>query len=122
MRRKCYFFFYQKCLSPCSYILVNIFQKTVHILSILADIKFNVCVCLKGYTEGSTEIQGFTSVGLSNFAYNYNVSLAHTSIIHITVIATNAAGLMREVHAEDLLVDLTPPEFLCVNDGIGIYM
>jgi hypothetical protein len=68
-------------------LLVNIFQKTVHILSILADIKFNVCVCLKGYTEGSTEIQGFTSVGLSNFAYNYNVSLAHTSIIHITVIA-----------------------------------
>jgi hypothetical protein len=47
--------------------------------------------------------------------YNYNVSLAHTSIIHITVIATNAAGLMREAHAEDLLVDLTPPEILLVK-------
>jgi len=59
---------------------------------------------------------------LSNFAYNYNVSLAHTSIIHITVIATNAAGLRREAHAEDLLVDLTPPEILFVNDGIGMYV
>ena len=102
--------------------MVNRFQMTYHILSILPDTKFNVCICLKGYTEGSTEIQGFTSVGLSNFAYNYNVSLAHTSIIHITVIATNAAGLMREAHAEDLLVDLTPPEILFVNDGIGMYV
>jgi len=29
---------------------------------------------------------------------------------------------MREAHAEDLLVDLTPPEIVFVNDGIGIYM
>ncbi|VDI63401.1 Hypothetical predicted protein [Mytilus galloprovincialis] len=71
------------------------------------------------YTEGSTEVQGFTSVGLNNFAYNYNVSLAHTSVIHITVIATNAAGLRREAHAEDLLVDLTAPDIRFVNDGIG---
>ena len=28
-------------------------------------------------------------------------------------------GLRREGHAEDLLVDLTPPEILFVNDGIG---
>ncbi|XP_076113981.1 uncharacterized protein LOC143082265 [Mytilus galloprovincialis] len=72
-----------------------------------------------GYTEGSTEVQGFTSVGLNNFAYNYNVSLAHTSVIHITVIATNAAELRREAHAEDLLVDLTAPYIRFVNDGIG---
>ncbi|CAC5407072.1 unnamed protein product [Mytilus coruscus] len=72
-----------------------------------------------GYTEGSREIQGFTSVGLNNFAYNYNVSLAHTSVIHITVIATNAAGLRHEVHAGDLLVDLTPPIIDFINDGIG---
>ena len=26
---------------------------------------------------------------------------------------------MREAHAEDLLVDLTPPAILFVNDGIG---
>ncbi|VDI80173.1 Hypothetical predicted protein [Mytilus galloprovincialis] len=72
-----------------------------------------------GYTEGSTEVQGFQSVGLSNFAYNYNVSLPHTSTIHVTVIATNAAGLMTKIHAESLLVDKTPPEITCVNDGIG---
>ncbi|VDI13269.1 Hypothetical predicted protein, partial [Mytilus galloprovincialis] len=72
-----------------------------------------------GYTEGSTEVQSFQSVGLSNFAYNYNVSLPHTSTIHVTVIATNAAGLMTKIHAESLLVDKTPPEITFVNDGIG---
>ncbi|VDI08651.1 Hypothetical predicted protein [Mytilus galloprovincialis] len=59
-----------------------------------------------GYSEGSTEVKGFTSVGLNNFAYNYNISLAHTSVIHITVIATNAAGLRREAHAKDIMVSL----------------
>ena len=78
-----------------------------------------VCHCFVGYTEGSTEVQGFQSVGLSNFAYNYNVTLSHTSIIHITVAATNAAGLRREAHGEDLLVDLTPPNILFINDGKG---
>lgn len=73
-----------------------------------------------GYTEGSTEVQGFQSVGLSNFAYNYNVTLAHTSVIHITVVAINAAGLRGKAHAEDLLVDLTPPNIAYINDGIGI--
>lgn len=81
---------------------------------------FKKSYLFKGYTEGSTEVQGFTSVGLNNFAYNYNVSLAHTSVIHITVIATNAAGLRHEVHAEDLLVDLTPPYIDFINDGIGL--
>ena len=47
------------------------------------------------------------------------MTLAHTSIIHITVVATNAAGLRREAHAEDLLVDLTPPDIVFINDGIG---
>lgn len=74
-----------------------------------------------GYSEGSTEIQAYTSVGLNNFAYNYNVTLAHTSLIHITVIATNAAGLTRKAHAEDFLVDLTPPIIMFVNDGIGMF-
>lgn len=74
---------------------------------------------ISGYTEGSTEVQGFQSVGLSNFAYNYNVSLPHTSTIHVTVIATNAAGLMTKIHAASLLVDKTPPEITYVNDGIG---
>ncbi|OPL33013.1 hypothetical protein AM593_08483, partial [Mytilus galloprovincialis] len=75
-----------------------------------------------GYSEGSTEIQAYTSVGVNNFAYNYNVTLAHTSLIHITVIATNAAGLTRKAHAEDFIVDLTPPIIMFVNDGLDIVL
>ena len=76
-------------------------------------------ITISGYTEGSTEVQRFTSVGVNNFAYNYNVTLAHTSVIYVTIIATNAAGLMTKVHARSLLVDLTPPNIIFVNDGIG---
>jgi hypothetical protein len=48
---------------------------------------------LPGYTEGSTEIQGYTSVGVNTFGFNYNVSLIHSSMIYVTVIAVNMAGL-----------------------------
>ena len=78
-----------------------------------------ILVNISGYTEGSTEVQRFTSIGVNNFAYNYNVTLAHTSVIYVTIIATNAAGLMTKVHARSLLVDLTPPNIIFVNDGIG---
>jgi hypothetical protein len=36
---------------------------------------------LPGYTEGSTEIQGYTSVGVNMFGFNYNVSLIHWYLI-----------------------------------------
>ena len=78
-----------------------------------------ILVNISGYTEGSTEVQRFTSIGVNNFAYNYNVTLAHTSVIYVTIIATNAAGLMTKVHARSLLVDLTLPNIIFVNDGIG---
>ncbi|CAG2242538.1 unnamed protein product [Mytilus edulis] len=69
--------------------------------------------------EGSTEIQRYTSVGLNTFAYNYNIALAHTSQVHVTVVATNAVGLSSIATAESLLVDLTPPQIEFVYDGMG---
>lgn len=72
-----------------------------------------------GYKEGSTEIQRYTSVGLNTFAYNYNIALAHTSQVHVTVVATNAVGLSSIATAESLLVDLTPPQIEFVYDGMG---
>ncbi|CAC5401969.1 unnamed protein product [Mytilus coruscus] len=72
-----------------------------------------------GYTEGSTEIQGFTSVGVNTFGFNYNVTLVHSTTIYVTVIAVNAAGLSTKLHSIDFLVDLTPPEIAYVNDGTG---
>ncbi|XP_052082956.1 uncharacterized protein LOC127720416 [Mytilus californianus] len=72
-----------------------------------------------GYKEGSTEIQKYTSVGLNTFAYNYNISLVHTSQVHVTVVATNAVGLSSIATAESLYVDLTPPQIEFVYDGMG---
>ncbi|XP_076085163.1 uncharacterized protein LOC143055975 isoform X1 [Mytilus galloprovincialis] len=72
-----------------------------------------------GYKEGSTEIQRYTSVGLNTFAYNYNIILAHTSTVHITVVSINGAGLSAVATAEALYIDLTPPDIEFVYDGIG---
>ncbi|XP_062576068.1 uncharacterized protein LOC134237945 [Saccostrea cucullata] len=69
-----------------------------------------------GYTEGGTEIQGFTSVGLNNFGINTNVTLVHNSYIHVTVVATNAVGLSGLV-STPVYIDLTPPVFYNVYDG-----
>ncbi|XP_061176006.1 uncharacterized protein LOC133184957 [Saccostrea echinata] len=69
-----------------------------------------------GYTEGGTEIQGFNSVGMNNFGINTNVILVHNSFIYVTVVATNAVGLLG-ISSAPILVDLTPPDIYNVNDG-----
>lgn len=78
----------------------------------------NVClVSVTGYTQGGTQLQGFESVGLSNFAFNSKVTLVHNSFIYVTALATNAAGLQGVAYSSKILVDLTPPQFVGVYDG-----
>lgn len=72
---------------------------------------------LVGYTKGGTQIQGFQSVGLNNFAYNANVTLVHNTFVHITAIASNVVGLQGISYSEPVLVDLTPPDIVNVYDG-----
>jgi hypothetical protein len=50
---------------------------------------------------------------------NNKVSLVHNTFVYITVIATNAAGIRTISYSNPILVDLTPPQFNFVNDGIG---
>ncbi|KAK3100189.1 hypothetical protein FSP39_015958 [Pinctada imbricata] len=70
-----------------------------------------------GYSQGGTQIQGFESVGRSNYAYNSSVVLVHNSIVYITVIASNTAGLQNVAYSNPILVDLTAPVFSGVYDG-----
>lgn len=70
-----------------------------------------------GYTEGGTQIQQFTSTGVQNFGYNYNVTLIHNTLVHVTVIASNAAELVGISYSKPVLVDLTPPDIVYVYDG-----
>ncbi|XP_062606252.1 uncharacterized protein LOC134268062, partial [Saccostrea cucullata] len=70
-----------------------------------------------GYTQGGTQLQGFTSVGLNNFGINTNVTLIHGTYVHVTVTASNAADLHGISYSPPILVDLTPPAILFVYDG-----
>ncbi|XP_062579853.1 uncharacterized protein LOC134241846 [Saccostrea cucullata] len=70
-----------------------------------------------GYTQGGTQLQGFKSVGLSNFAYNSTVTLVHNSYIYVTALAINAVGLRGIAYSDKILVDLTPPDIVGVYDG-----
>lgn len=70
-----------------------------------------------GYTKGGTQIQGFKSAGLNNFAYNANVTLVHNTFVHVTAVASNVAGLQGISYSEPILVDLTPPDIVHVFDG-----
>ncbi|XP_078321865.1 uncharacterized protein LOC111103999 isoform X3 [Crassostrea virginica] len=70
-----------------------------------------------GYTRGGTQIQRFTSAGINNFGYNSNVTLIHNTFVHVTVTATNTAELVGISYSDPIHVDLTPPDFVQVNDG-----
>lgn len=76
-----------------------------------------ICFYAIGYTNGGTQIQGFKSVGLNNFAYNANVNLVHNTFIYVTAVASNVAGLHGISYSEPVLVDLTPPDIVNVYDG-----
>ncbi|KAK3589056.1 hypothetical protein CHS0354_008706 [Potamilus streckersoni] len=72
-----------------------------------------------GNTEGGTQLQNFQSVGTETFAFTSSLHLTHNSKVHITVVATNAAGLKTVSYSDPIIIDLTQPVFDYVNDGKG---
>ncbi|KAL3873929.1 hypothetical protein ACJMK2_037006, partial [Sinanodonta woodiana] len=70
-----------------------------------------------GNTEGGTQLQDFQSVGTETFAFTSSLHLTHNSKVHITVVATNAAGLRTVSYSDPIFIDLTPPVLHDVNDG-----
>ncbi|MBI2933480.1 MAG: hypothetical protein HYY16_17690, partial [Planctomycetes bacterium] len=62
-----------------------------------------------GTTPGGTEIQPFTTVGLSTVAAAGNLSLAHGITYYVTVRATNGGGLTATAGSDGITVDLVPP-------------
>ncbi|XP_076075248.1 uncharacterized protein LOC143046131 isoform X2 [Mytilus galloprovincialis] len=73
-----------------------------------------------GNTRGNAEMQHFQSVGVNNFGYNYNITLAHSSQVHVTVVAINAAGLQAKAYSAGVDIDNTPPVINQVHDGVGV--
>ncbi|XP_078664145.1 uncharacterized protein LOC144907216 [Branchiostoma floridae x Branchiostoma belcheri] len=70
-----------------------------------------------GKVRGGTQLQGFTSVGQTRSARRSDLPLQHGSYIHVTVLATNAAGLRSVMYSDPAIVDLTPPVIGSVLDG-----
>eukprot|EP00058_Branchiostoma_floridae_P022361 XP_002607851.1 hypothetical protein BRAFLDRAFT_117282 [Branchiostoma floridae] len=70
-----------------------------------------------GTTRGGTQLQGFVPLGIQESAQNSNLFLQHGSYVHVTVVATNAAGLSAVLYSDPALVDLTPPVIGTVLDG-----
>ncbi|KAI8485724.1 hypothetical protein Bbelb_365580 [Branchiostoma belcheri] len=70
-----------------------------------------------GKVRGGTQLQGFTSVGQTRSARRSDLPLQHGSYIHVTVVATNAAGLRSVMYSDPAVIDLTPPVIGSVLDG-----
>ena len=40
--------------------------------------------------------------------------MSHAATVHVTVVATNAAGLSRVFYSQPVTVDFTPPQICCI--------
>ncbi|XP_053398947.1 uncharacterized protein LOC128556937 [Mercenaria mercenaria] len=70
-----------------------------------------------GTVQGGTQLQPFVSVGRQTFASNNALRLEHGTVVFLTVVAVNAAGLRTVSYSDPILIDLTLPECKYVNDG-----
>ncbi|XP_060577218.1 uncharacterized protein LOC132734491 [Ruditapes philippinarum] len=70
-----------------------------------------------GTVKGGTQLQTFKSVGRRTFASNNTLRLEHDTVVYVTVIAINAAGLRTRSYSDPIMIDLTKPECKFVNDG-----
>ncbi|WAR06111.1 hypothetical protein MAR_021480 [Mya arenaria] len=70
-----------------------------------------------GTVRGGTQLQEYTSVGRNEFASSNTIQLQHNTVVFVSVMAVNGAGLRTVSHSEQIYIDLTPPEFEYVYDG-----
>lgn len=71
-----------------------------------------------GTVQGGVQLQDYKSVGIRQFDDAHGLYLPHNTTIHITVVAINGAGLRTVSYSDPVVVDLTPPVFDYVNDGV----
>ncbi|GFO45401.1 hypothetical protein PoB_007190600 [Plakobranchus ocellatus] len=73
-----------------------------------------------GTVPGGTQLQNFVSVGKLNHGVAANLALTHNATVHVTVVATNQAGLTTKVELNQVIVDMTGPEIIDLHDGAGL--
>nr|XP_006820035.1 PREDICTED: uncharacterized protein LOC102804825 [Saccoglossus kowalevskii] len=70
-----------------------------------------------GTTYGSTQLQGFTSIGRKFSAICRDLVLSHETKLYVTIVVTNMVGLESVIHSDPITIDLTPPDLCCAKDG-----
>ena len=70
---------------------------------------------------GGIQLQDFTSRGRYTSAHVTGLKLQHGVAIHVTVVATNAAGLSTVVYTDPIIVDLTPPVIETFEVSSNVY-
>ncbi|XP_055958617.1 uncharacterized protein LOC130013975 [Patella vulgata] len=71
-----------------------------------------------GTVKDGNQIRAFTSVGRNQQATASGLNLAHNTLLYLTVMSTNGAGLTTVSQSESIVVDMTPPIISEINDGI----
>ena len=69
-------------------------------------------------SSGGNQIQDFKSTGTYTTAGLSGLILHHATSVYVTVVATNAVGLSTVVHADPVIVDLTPPVIEILQVGL----
>ncbi|XP_055958950.1 uncharacterized protein LOC126830718 isoform X3 [Patella vulgata] len=72
-----------------------------------------------GTVKGGNQIRSFTNVGRNQQVTASGLQLAHNTLLYLTVMSTNGAGLTTVSQSESIVVDMTPPIISEINDGIA---
>lgn len=75
------------------------------------------CSSIVGTVRGGTQHQVFKSTGKKTFAQTSSLTLLHNSVVHVTVVAINWAGLRTVSYSDPILLDFSPPLIYNVLDG-----
>ena len=71
------------------------------------------------HTIGGVQLQTFTFTGTEAHGRSGILHITHGSDVHVTVVATNRAGLSSVIHSVPQTVDFTPPVICCIKVSQG---
>ena len=64
---------------------------------------------------GGTQLQAFRNTHQTSHGRTSPVVMSHGSKVHVTVVATNGAGISNVFYSQPVTVDFTPPRICCLT-------
>ena len=90
----------------------------------MPDLTYSLDYFEENLISGGAQILDFKNLGYKHTAHASDLLLHHGAHLHITVIATNGAGLKTVWHSTPVTIDKTPPVLCCIvvsqdgDDGV----